>query len=102
MSIFTIFAFGSFMACQEKGEDSATEGDPVNGATVYSSSCASCHGADGTGATGPDLTTGLVSSKSDDELKSIVNDGVGGMPGGLVSSDSDLNDLIAYMRQEYE
>ncbi len=102
MSVLTVLMLGLTTGCQEKNNDTGFLADPVNGAFVYNNSCSSCHGAEGLGATGPNLTTGLVRTKTDDELKTIVNDGVGSMPGDLVATDADLNDLIAYLRQQFD
>lgn len=52
------------------------------GATVYSSNCSSCHGAQGQGAFGPKLAGGAVVArypKQQDEI-AVVTNGRGSMP----------------------
>lgn len=91
------------IACGDKDGDSgavALDGDAANGASLYSSSCAGCHGADGTGVSGPDLTSGLVSGMSDDAISDVIANGVGSMP-GITSDDQEIADILAYLRQEW-
>lgn len=70
-----------------------TPADRENGARVFLSQCASCHGRDGKGGQGtPDFTTGRFRRASSDEgLFQIVNKGIPGtvMPGfGLNARDA--------------
>lgn len=76
-------------------------GDPTAGATVYTSSCAACHGADGTGAVAgaADLTV-RVPAMTDAEIEDNVNNGGGDMAAVPMSSD-DLADLVAYLRDTF-
>lgn len=88
---------------EQPAEDDATD----DGATVdagaaeevYKKSCASCHGGDLSGGVGPDLTS-VGSELSADQIETIINDGVGTMPGGLVSADDAalLADWLAEMK----
>jgi len=72
-------------------DEGSTETD---GATVdssaaeaaYKQSCASCHADDLSGGVGPDLTA-IGASLSADEIEDIIVNGVGSMPGGLLSGD---------------
>ena len=89
----------SLFACGEKTEDTAGddvvngEADLVNGEAVHDSSCMPCH------AGNPDMATNTP-GLSDSELESVIQNGSGAMPGqGL--SETDLRDVIAYLRQEY-
>ena len=89
----------TLFACGEKTEDTAGddivsgEVDLVNGKAVHDSSCMPCH------AGNPDMETNTP-DLSDSELESVIQSGSGAMPGqGL--SDTDLRDVIAYLRQEY-
>ena len=52
------------------------------GAAVFAASCASCHGADGGGSVGPDLTSGHVFERFDSraEMMAFVSSGTGLMP----------------------
>src|SRR5690625_2839205 len=65
----------------EEGEEVAT--DPE---AIFANSCASCHGQDLSGGAGPGLTN-VGSSLTEDEIKDIILNGVGTMPGGLVGAE---------------
>ncbi|HIV73732.1 MAG TPA: c-type cytochrome [Candidatus Pseudogracilibacillus intestinigallinarum] len=74
-------------AGNNEGNDNA--GDSVDSAAaedVYKSSCASCHGQDLSGGAGPDLTS-VGSELSADDILSVIENGQGSMPGGLISGD---------------
>lgn len=54
---------------------------------LYRNSCASCHGDDLSGASGPDLQD-LGSRLSEEDIKTIIIEGIEpGMPGGLVNNE---------------
>jgi cytochrome c6 len=77
-----------------------------DGAAVYKTKCASCHGADGSGQTAMgkslklrDLGSADVQKQTDKELYSLTSDGKGKMPaykGKL--TEADINALVAHMR----
>jgi len=78
-----------------------TEAEDVDaGQTAFQSRCASCHGFDGTGNRGPDLTTGIFRRGSSDRalFLNILN----GIPGtGMPSvrlSDKEMWQIVAYVR----
>ena len=59
--------------------------------------CSYCHGASGEGGSGPNLV--LVSPElSDDEMYTVIVQGRGGMPGGLLNEESDIVDVMVYIR----
>ncbi len=81
--------------------------DATAGKAVYDKKCKMCHGASGEGNAGmakalgttiTPLSSDEVQKMSDADLKKIVTQGKGKMkpPAGL--SDSDVNDVIAYVR----
>lgn len=73
----------------------ALEGDPTNGEAVYLDTCASCHGDDGSGGSGPDIAS---ESESEDELAEVILFGEEDMPafdGDL--TDQEIADVIAYL-----
>ena len=85
----------NLFACGDKTDDTATggEADLANGQTVHDSICMACH------AGNPDMETNAP-NLSDAELESVIQNGSGSMPGqGL--SDTDLRDVIAYLRNAY-
>ncbi|MCB9760607.1 MAG: cytochrome c [Alphaproteobacteria bacterium] len=71
-------------------------GDVQAGGQLYLSLCASCHGPDGLGASGPGLA--LVPEMSDAELWDIIVNGVEDMPAYGYLTDQEVADLIAWMR----
>lgn len=84
------------LACSGAG-DSASKGDPTAGETVFANTCAACHGADGTGGSGPDITGEAFAS----DLESIIRNGEGEMPAQSQLSDTEVADVIAYMQATF-
>jgi cytochrome c6 len=76
-------------------------------AATYKTKCAGCHGADGKGATAPGKALGVhdfdsdeVEKMSDAGLIAIITTGKNKMPGyGKSLKDSEIKDLVAYVRQ---
>ncbi len=72
----------------------ALDGDATNGADVFGDTCAVCHGDDGSGGSGPDLT-------GQDSLETVISsvlNGNGSMPafdGDL--TDQEIADVAAYV-----
>ena len=87
-----------FAGCGSKGarvdDILALEGDPVNGAEVYAANCASCHAADGSGGSGPNIQ----GEDEDAEVAEVVLEGEEDMPafdGDL--TDQEIADVVAYV-----
>jgi mono/diheme cytochrome c family protein len=107
--VFTVL-IALLVGCNGDGKDTGSGGgDPVAGATVYTTYCTTCHGDDGklgapTGkTTAADLTV-EVPEQSDAELETIIMDGYGVMP-PQTSDPTEVADVIAYLREtfgEYE
>lgn len=76
-------------------EDTGTTGDATAGADVYAASCASCHGADGEGASGPAMAD-VVPGATPADLESIILDGSGDMAPVALDA-TETADVIAYM-----
>lgn len=77
------------------------EAAQVDGAAVYASRCASCHGSDGGGGRGPQLSDGRVVERFpdvEDQIR-VVSDGRGGMPafGDRLSAD-EIRAVVDYTR----
>jgi len=81
--------------------------DAKAGEAVYSKSCKSCHGADGSGNPAiakmmkvdlRDLKSAEVQSKSDADLKKVVTDGTGKMKPVAAVTGSSVDDVVAYLR----
>ena len=77
-----------------------------DGAALYKSKCAMCHGADGSGQTSMgksmkirDLRSAEVQKQTDVELTKIIAGGKGKMPAyGKQLSNADVEALIAHIR----
>jgi cytochrome c550 len=68
-------------------------GDVYRGETIYTQSCASCHGADGGGGVGPPLVgRGIRVAR----IKAQIDAGGGVMPARLVGGQAE-EDVIAYV-----
>jgi len=78
----------------------------ADGAADFKAKCASCHGADGKGATPVgkalklrDLGSAEVQGQSDDELLNIVSNGKGKMPGYEKTLGADkCKALVTFVR----
>lgn len=78
-------------------------GDADNGATVFSSKCASCHGAMGEGGIGPALAT-EAKNESDEDIVTDVLNGIAGtsMPSFRDQlSDQEVADVLAFIRRDF-
>jgi alcohol dehydrogenase (cytochrome c) len=74
--------------------------DVAKGVDLYQARCASCHGSDGTGNTGPDLTKGYFRHGSTDlNLYLTILNGVTGTPmRGYALTSEELWQLVAFIR----
>ena len=69
-------------------------GDPYNGETIFSTSCATCHGEGGKGGgIGPPLAGAAITIAA---AKERIDNGGGAMPGGLVKGRQE-EDVLAYL-----
>ena len=70
-----------------------------SGAALFAQECAACHGADGRGISGPNLTTLFAAGRTDASVFQIVKNGVPGsiMP-ATAATDDELRSLVAYLR----
>jgi cytochrome c551 len=74
-------------------------GDSASGEAVYSSNCASCHGANGQGGSGPAMSN--VTGLSDDRMVQTILDGKESMPPFDSLPDQDIADLVEYIFTTY-
>ena len=79
-----------------------TSGSPSSpGAAIFAANCARCHGSDGGGGLGPQLSDGKVVKDFPDENDQIsfVTHGQGGMPAfGKVLTAEQIRQVVAYTR----
>lgn len=96
-----------FVACGDKDGDTGSEfgailaldGDIASGETLFASKCAVCHGADGSGGTGPDLNE-HVPAHSDEQLLDIMLNGSGSMA-AVNLEDQEAADILAYITDTF-
>lgn len=94
MRTLLLLPLALFVACAPGSAISAADGDAANGETVYTSNCASCHGAAADGGSGPAIAG---ASDSSGNIDAVLN-GTEGMPGFVDSlSDQDVSDIFAYL-----
>ena len=91
-------------ACGGSGDSGKTGGDSGGtteasaGEELYKKQCASCHGADLAGVSGPGLEN-VGSHLSSDEILDIIENGQGSMPGGLLTGD-DAKEVADWLAEQ--
>jgi mono/diheme cytochrome c family protein len=80
------------------------EGDPNNGAVLFDKNCAVCHGPEGKGRVGANLSKNWSAIRPDLSLKSTIANGIPGsvMPAWSQSkggplAEAEINDLVAFL-----
>lgn len=94
MRIFLFILPFAIIACKTGAQDaniSGLTGDPSIGEEHYSADCAACHGADGSGGSGPN-----IKNASENTLVRVILEGDGSMP-AFDYTDQDLADIISYI-----
>jgi len=76
----------------------------ADGAAIYKTNCAPCHGPDGSGQTPVgkslkvrDLRSAEVQKLSDAEITNVVNNGKGKMPASKLAA-ADIKAVIGFLR----
>jgi mono/diheme cytochrome c family protein len=93
--VFVVMLFAN----EPESGGGASGGDP--GAEIYATRCAGCHGADGGGGVGPQLSDGNVVDTFPDvaDEVAVVTDGRGRMPAfGDRLTPQEIDDVVAYTR----
>lgn len=80
----------------ESTDTSGTSGGDDDGAKVFAATCAGCHGADGTGASGPDLTV-RASLTKDRIVDQVTNGGTSMPPYGSQLSSEEISKVADYV-----
>ena len=98
--IVTLFALGlASTACgpERTADVLALTGDATNGATLYGTHCAGCHGDDGrSGSVGEDIVHELGDDGA--EVIDTMITGDGDMPAFDQLSDQEMADIVAHMK----
>lgn len=85
-----------------EGSDSADSEDAQLAQQTYEqSNCMSCHGEDLSGGSGPSLTN-VGNTLSEDEIRTKIEEGGGGMPAGLVTDEKELDALVTWLSSQKE
>lgn len=99
--------FFAIFALLALGVASAAAADAAAGKEAFDKKCKTCHGATGDGNPGmakalkadiKPLSSAEIQSKSDAELKQTITQGKGKMKPVAGLSDSDIDNVIAYVR----
>lgn len=80
-------------------QDRDIQGGPNQGAQLYESNCAVCHGGDGSGGKAESIITPNFVNMTDAALTKSLHDGVAGMPGYAGLGDENIAALVRYMRK---
>ena len=76
----------------------STEG--LFGKALYDQSCASCHGSEGEGGSGPPVGPGSNAvTLTDLQLDAVIRVGPGAMPGFPRLTDEQVESLVEYLRE---
>ena len=84
-----------------------SQGNAAAGKAVFMNQCSICHGADASGRTSvakslgvtiPDYRSKQVQGLADSDIRRVITEGKGSMPPVGNLSDSDLTNLIAFIR----
>jgi putative heme-binding domain-containing protein len=98
MAVFVLAAAGWAQAPTEQLFNARV--DPEAGRKIWAANCAVCHGAQGKGGRGPDLTSGKFRhGGTDDDLYKVIKNGLSGteMPAFALSGVESMQ-LLAYVR----
>lgn len=108
-----IIATASVVACGDDDETAVCETEaqaiaalsdnPSRGQTVFAATCglSTCHGADGNQGPSPNLSAVAV-GRSDTQLATTVNCGIGTMPAQDSLTDQEIADVVAYVQQTFQ
>ena len=102
LTLLAVLVFVVMLFANEPGSsgDGASAGGGP-GAEVYAARCAGCHGSDGGGGVGPQLSDGKVVDAVPDmaDEVAVVTDGRGRMPAfGDRISAAEIDQVVAYTR----
>lgn len=72
------------------------------GADLFSTACAGCHAADGSGGRGPAIGTpdsDAATVLTDEQIRGVIRIGPGAMPAWSRLTEEQVDSLVAYLRQ---
>src|SRR5690625_2712485 len=87
-------------------EEGGDEGDGADSSdtalaeqTYEQNNCMGCHGQDLSGGSGPPLAN-VGNQLSEDEIRTKIQEGGGGMPAGLVTDEEKLDALVTWLASQ--
>lgn len=95
---YRVFAYNSVGDSNASNSVSVTP--PINAASLYSTYCAACHGANRQGgSSGVAVTSTALSGRSTYRVTNIISSGTGSMPGYSSSMNStQISALASYLK----
>jgi len=90
--------------CGREGSIVKLTGDAANGGALFTSNCATCHGADGKGTTsGVDLHAPAKNDSEEEIVSTILNgrSGTAMQPWASTFSDQQIADLYAHIKTSF-
>ena len=101
VEVLALVAAGVFVVLLFANEPGGSSAAASPGAAVFAANCARCHGSDGGGAIGPQLSDGKVAHdfpNAADEVQ-VVTRGRAGMPAfGGTLSPTEIEQVVQYTR----
>lgn len=92
--LFALLVFAGTVATARAQKSGETDGEQQ-----FVSTCAVCHGSDGSGAKAPSIIGPNITSLSDDELLRVVHNGTAaGMPSFAQLGDAKIAAVVHYLR----
>lgn len=93
--VFALSFIGLHQGNEQASGDEEETVEAGNPEEIYAQNCLSCHGENYEGGAGPELLE-VDARLSNDEIKDILQNGKGIMPGGLVPEES-LDDMVEWI-----
>jgi cytochrome c oxidase cbb3-type subunit 3 len=93
----TIAAADATSALEAQGDGAYAGGDPANGAKLFASRCAACHGVDARGGIGVNLVERPLLYRAD-YVATTVRRGRGKMVPLPTTTDREVADIVAHLR----
>ncbi len=102
--IVIVLVLTAVFSCQKKAEETKTTKEAVidEGAKIFIERCSACHGPEGKGDIGPDLTDSewKYGGTDEDLFETISNGRPGGMPAWKNElSEKKIRKVISYIRE---
>jgi mono/diheme cytochrome c family protein len=94
-----ISASAAIAAVAPEREKQPLRGDPKAGAALYAKDCTSCHGPDAEGVGGGPVLIEAPAIYQRQQFAKVVLKGQGRMPASPGTTDAEISNLLAFLRQ---